>query len=109
MSKIPFIIGLGAGYVLGTRAGRERYEQLRAAAGHVAEQPFVRERVSRAQSAAGEFVRQQGEILTDKVTDAVKERLFSPRTPAPAAAQPAAASQPVQPVRVDDAEVRPAS
>lgn len=102
MSKIPFIIGLGAGYVLGTRAGRERYEKLRAAASHVADQPFVRDRVSRAQEAAGEFVRQQGEALTDKVTEAVKERLFAPRP-----AQPAPG--PAEPVRVEDAEVRPTS
>src|SRR5260370_8270147 len=27
--RIVFIVGLGVGYVLGTRAGRERYEQLR--------------------------------------------------------------------------------
>lgn len=27
--KIGFVVGLGAGYVLGTRAGRERYEQIK--------------------------------------------------------------------------------
>jgi hypothetical protein len=27
--KIGLVVGLGAGYVLGTRAGRERYEQIR--------------------------------------------------------------------------------
>ena len=30
--KILFVVGLGVGYVLGTRAGRERYEQIRSAA-----------------------------------------------------------------------------
>lgn len=111
MSKIPFIIGLGAGYVLGTRAGRERYEQLRAAASHVADKPFVRERVSRAQEAAGEFVRQQGEALTDKVTDAVKERLFAPRPQAQPADSASAgeADNSADPVTVPDAEVRPPS
>lgn len=33
--KILFIAGLGVGYVLGTRAGRERYEQIKAAAARV--------------------------------------------------------------------------
>jgi len=28
--KVGFVIGLAAGYVLGTRAGRERYEQIKA-------------------------------------------------------------------------------
>ena len=91
-SKIPFILGLGAGYVLGTRAGRAQYERIKAAATHVAEQPFVREKVDSASAKA------TGEALTDKVVDAVKERLFG----APAQ-QPAA---PAQPIEVDDAEVR---
>ncbi|KGF02914.1 hypothetical protein [Actinomyces urogenitalis] len=97
-SKIPFILGLGAGYVLGTRAGRAQYERIKAAATRVAEQPFVREKVDSASAKATSFARQQGEALTDKVVDAVKERLFG----APAQ-QPAA---PAQPIEVDDAEVR---
>jgi len=38
-SKLPFIIGLGAGYVLGTRAGRAQYERSKTAASQAAEQP----------------------------------------------------------------------
>ena len=48
-SKLPFIIGLGAGYVLGTRAGRAQYERMKTAASHaasrVAERPFVKDKV----------------------------------------------------------------
>ena len=29
-TKAGILIGIGVGYVLGTRAGRERYEQIRA-------------------------------------------------------------------------------
>ena len=29
MAKLSFIAGFGTGYVLGARAGRERYEQIR--------------------------------------------------------------------------------
>ncbi|SOE02044.1 hypothetical protein [Blastococcus haudaquaticus] len=29
MAKLSFIAGFGAGYVLGSKAGRERYEQIR--------------------------------------------------------------------------------
>ena len=36
--KIPKLLVLGAGYVLGTRAGRERYEDLRDLARRMAEQ-----------------------------------------------------------------------
>ena len=29
MAKLSFLAGFGAGYVLGSKAGRERYEQIR--------------------------------------------------------------------------------
>lgn len=99
-SKLPFILGLGAGYILGTRAGRAQYERIKAAASRVTEQPFVREKVDAATSRATSFVRQQGEVVTDKVADVVKETLFSGRT---RAQEPAAAPQPIQ---VDEAQVR---
>lgn len=98
-SKFTFVLGLGAGYVLGTRAGRAQYERIKATAGKVAEQPFVREKVDAASTKATEFVRQQGEAVTEKVVDAVKDRLFGgPSTPS---AKPATG-----PVVVDDAQVR---
>ena len=69
-TKAGILIGIGVGYVLGTRAGRERYEQIRANASIVA----------RPLDAAGQkmsdLVRAGGEQVTDKVADAVKERLF---------------------------------
>ncbi|QPL05218.1 MULTISPECIES: YtxH domain-containing protein [Actinomyces] len=99
-SKLPFILGLGAGYVLGTRAGRAQYERIKSAASRVAEQPFVREKVDAATTRAASFVRQQGEAVTDKVADAVKETLFSGRT---RKEEPTAAPQPIH---VDEAQVR---
>lgn len=44
--KASFLLGTAFGYVLGTRAGRERYEQLASGARRVASSPAV-------QSAAG--------------------------------------------------------
>ena len=98
-SKIPFILGLGAGYVLGTRAGRAQYERIKAAATRIVERPSVRNKVDSASTKASNFVRQQGEAVTDKVADAVKERFFAGPTNRAAAPSPA--------VHVDDAEVRP--
>ncbi|MEU5544860.1 YtxH domain-containing protein [Streptomyces sp. ISID311] len=40
--RLTFIAGLATGYVLGTRAGRERYEQLRKVAQRVSQNPAVR-------------------------------------------------------------------
>lgn len=40
--RLTFIAGLATGYVLGARAGRERYEQLRKAAQRISQNPAVR-------------------------------------------------------------------
>ncbi|MGW2405371.1 YtxH domain-containing protein [Streptomyces sp. NPDC001739] len=40
--RLTFIAGLATGYVLGARAGRERYEQLRKGAQRVTQNPAVR-------------------------------------------------------------------
>ncbi|MER7987153.1 YtxH domain-containing protein [Streptomyces noursei] len=40
--RLTFIAGLAVGYVLGARAGRERYEQLRKSAQRIARNPAVR-------------------------------------------------------------------
>jgi hypothetical protein len=39
--KLGIAVGLAAGYVLGTRAGRERYQQLTASAKRFADQPSL--------------------------------------------------------------------
>ena len=39
--KLGIAVGLAAGYVLGTRAGRERYQQLTASAKRLADEPSL--------------------------------------------------------------------
>jgi len=39
VAKLSFLAGVGAGYVLGARAGRERYEQIRRAYAHAKDDP----------------------------------------------------------------------
>jgi hypothetical protein len=39
--KSGFLVGLGAGYVLGAKAGQERYQQIADAAGKLRENPGV--------------------------------------------------------------------
>ncbi|MCR2783325.1 MULTISPECIES: hypothetical protein [unclassified Microbacterium] len=46
--KIGLVVGLAAGYVLGTRAGRERYEQIKAQAMKVWELEPVQKQVGKA-------------------------------------------------------------
>lgn len=108
-SKIPFVLGLGAGYVLGTRAGRAQYERIKATATKIAEQPKVRETVDDASARATAFAKQQGEVLTDRVVDAVKERVFSGSSSRRTADGPTRTVKTTsyEPVSVDDAEVHP--
>lgn len=49
--KVGLVIGLAAGYVLGARAGRERYEQIREQAGRLWQLPAVQRQVDKAKDA----------------------------------------------------------
>jgi hypothetical protein len=54
MGKLTAVIALGAGYVLGTRAGRERYEQIRTTAVNAAQRPEVQQARDRLKTVAGD-------------------------------------------------------
>ncbi|MBB3041902.1 hypothetical protein KM427_21100 [Nocardioides sp. LMS-CY] len=53
MKKTSLLIGVAIGYVLGSRAGRERYEQIKSGASKVAHDPRVQDAVGKAQDAVG--------------------------------------------------------
>lgn len=75
-TKLGFAVGLAVGYVLGAKAGRERYDAIRSAVSKVRDVPFIAHPLDEAGHKVSEAVRVQGERVTDKVADAVKERLF---------------------------------
>ena len=52
MAKLSFLAGFGAGYVLGSRAGRERYEQIRRAYAHAKDDPRLQSLAGMAQARA---------------------------------------------------------
>ena len=52
MAKLSFIAGFGAGYVLGARAGRERYEQIRKAWENAKDDPRLQGLAGMAQARA---------------------------------------------------------
>ena len=56
MAKLSFLAGLGAGYVLGSRAGRERYEQIRRAYAHAKDDPRLQSLAGIAQARADDDV-----------------------------------------------------
>ncbi|RSM68759.1 hypothetical protein DMB66_12365 [Actinoplanes sp. ATCC 53533] len=53
--KLMFITGLAAGFVLGSRAGREKYEEITANAKKVWEHPTVQEAAGVAQAQANKL------------------------------------------------------
>lgn len=63
--KFLFVAGAAVGYVLGTRAGRKRYEQIRGAAQKVWETPAIQRQVGAAQDYAAEKIGQIPELLID--------------------------------------------
>ena len=75
-TKFGLAVGLAAGYVLGARAGREQYEKIREAASKLRRIPVIAAPLDSAGERVSDVVRQQGERVTDKVADVVKERFF---------------------------------
>lgn len=91
-TKFGIVVGLAVGYVLGARAGREQYERICAGASRLREVPIVAAPLDKAGEKISEIVRDQGERVTDKVADAVKERLFGMKPEAEPAAGTASPS-----------------
>ncbi|MCD9198299.1 hypothetical protein [Aeromicrobium wangtongii] len=61
IKKLTLLAAFGGGYVLGAKAGRERYEKIRETAQQVAEDPRVQQATAQAQ----EFVRETAEKVKD--------------------------------------------
>jgi hypothetical protein len=81
--KILFLVGLAVGYVLGTKAGRERYEQIRSRAKGVWESEPVQRQVDR----AGDFVRDRAPEVAGQVEKQLRkinEQVKAKKAPKPA-------------------------
>lgn len=68
MRKLTILVSGALGYVLGTRAGRERYEQIKSLATRVKENPTVQEKAQQ----AAETAKAQAPIVKDKLTEAAE-------------------------------------
>jgi hypothetical protein len=65
--RIGFVTGLALGFVLGARAGRERYEQLKRAARAVADNPAVQQAAGAVQAQATGLAATAGSKVADRV------------------------------------------
>lgn len=65
--KLIFITGVGVGYVLGTRAGREKFDKMVAQGRRFWESQTVQEAVGVAQTQAGQLYDQGKQAVTEQV------------------------------------------
>lgn len=78
--KTALLISFGAGYVLGARAGRERYRQIVGTAEKMWHDPRVQQKADQARDVAKEKADQARDVAkqkTDQATDAAKEKAAS--------------------------------
>ncbi len=67
--KVLLVVGLAVGYVLGTRAGREKYDQMVAQARRLWNDPRVQKQVKNAE----QFAKDKAPDVVDFVTDNAKK------------------------------------
>lgn len=76
MRKLLLLAALGVGYVLGARAGRQRYEQLRQSFQKVKSDPRVQEKTQQ----LADLAKEQAPVVKEKVAaaaGAAKEKVTS--------------------------------
>jgi hypothetical protein len=84
--KILLVVGLGVGYVLGTRAGRERYDEIVAKAQGFWSDPRVQKPVKQAQ----EFVKDKAPGVAEFLDSTKKVATETPAAKKPTAGSTAA-------------------
>lgn len=91
--KILLVVGIGIGYVLGTRAGREKYDEMKAAALKFWNDPRVKKQVNN----AGDFVKDKAPDVAEFLSDGAKKvvsQVSGSKAPAKPAGRKPAASKP---------------
>jgi hypothetical protein len=92
--NLKLLAGLAAGYVLGARAGRERYERIAEATRRLAERPQVRELTGKARSGLGAGLEKAADIASDRLQQARGEGRAPEDQDRAAAGGPAAGQRP---------------
>ena len=77
--KSGLLVGFGVGYVLGSKAGRERYDELRSAWDQFVGNPQVQRVVTKSKEVVDTGV-QKGIRAVEDASDDVKNRLEGPST-----------------------------
>ncbi len=107
--KVLFVAGLAIGYVLGTRDGRRRYEQIKAAAANIWESEPVQWGVAQAQSAVGDVADKAFAGAKKAVRQATRPNIEKPAVKRPAAKRPAATAASAAPATKPIPTVEPSA
>ena len=91
--KILLVVGIGIGYVLGTRAGREKYDEMKSAAQKFWNDPRVQKQVNNAEGFVKDKAPEVAEFLSDGAKKVVSQVSGSKSPAAKAPARKPAASK----------------
>ena len=83
--KILLVVGVGIGYVLGTRAGREKYDQMKAAVSKFWNDPRVQQKVDLAE----DFMKDKAPEVAEFLSDSAKKVASQVRGTKSSASKPA--------------------
>ena len=87
--KLVLLLGVGIGYVLGARAGRERYDEMKRAVSKLWNDPRVQQQVQNVE----EFAKDKAPDVVDFLGDTAKKVVQrKPAASKPAVRKPAASS-----------------
>jgi hypothetical protein len=71
--KTGLILGLGIGYVLGTKAGRERYEQIKKVAGRIAETDTAQQLMEKGGAVADLGATRAKQVMSEGIATAAEK------------------------------------
>lgn len=77
--KLTLLVGVGIGYVLGARAGRKRYEQMKRAVNRFWEDPRVQNQVQNVEDFARDKAPEVVDFLGGTAKKAVKKKSPTPK------------------------------
>ncbi|MBM7808192.1 hypothetical protein JOD57_004029 [Geodermatophilus bullaregiensis] len=101
MAKFSFLVGFGAGYVLGARAGRERYEQILRMWSDAKDNPQLQGLAGMAQARADDAVSsvksKMGRDTTPESSTSARSTGTTTTPPATATSSPDVTALPVDP------------
>jgi hypothetical protein len=94
--NLKLLAGLAAGYVLGARAGRERYERIAEAGRRLAERPEVRELTGKVRAGLGAGLERAASTASDRLQQVRGEDSGSGGQPRAGTDRPEGAERPPQ-------------